>query len=106
LNANLLFFQEEGNIELVKAIDDMSLFFSEKAVELIDSGLPQEDIEVELLLLSNLNNFLNPSLFIVGDFESLYWLIIVLSLKISFDFSIIFLSCFYLSQELSNALDI
>jgi hypothetical protein len=33
---------------LVKAIDDMSLFFSEEAVELFESVFPQEDIEVEL----------------------------------------------------------
>jgi hypothetical protein len=70
VNNILLFFEEEGNIELVKVIDivNMLLFFSEEAVELIDSSLPQEDIEVELFLLSNLNNILNPSLFIIGDF--------------------------------------
>ena len=30
------------------AIDNMPRFFSEEAVELIESGLPQEDIKVEL----------------------------------------------------------
>ena len=67
----MFFFEEEGNIELLKCINNMLLFFSEETVELIEPGLPQEDLEVELFLLGNLNNILNPSLFIMGDFRIL-----------------------------------
>ncbi len=52
-------------------INNVPLFLSEELVELIESGLPQEDIEVELFILSILNDFLNPSLFIMGNFENL-----------------------------------
>ncbi len=68
MNVFFLSLKEESNIELVISIDNMPLFFSEEDVKLIDSGLPQEDIEVELFLLSNLNNILYPSLFIMGNF--------------------------------------
>ena len=59
--------KEEGNIELLKAVANMPVII-EVTVELIEPGLPQEDIEVELFLLGNLNNILNRSLIIIVDF--------------------------------------
>ena len=55
----MLGLQVESNIELAIAIDNMPLLFSEEAVKLIESGLPQEDVEVELFWgRDELSNFL------------------------------------------------